>query len=216
MKKLLLIVACCSIFGFVAQNLRAMIADNVKDQTSAQTVRSMQIESSEQIKDVIDGEVQQLDELSIHIAEAVDDANEIKEILAKILEKIDGNTLKKLDLGGNGLSGHLKKLGLQKFTGLTDLNLQDNDNGIWLGGIFDKLPNLQRLNLQGCKLFDMPPSIGRLTNLVYLNLSYNLLPKEIISHISKLTGLQELLLTHNRIEPKDLDSYEALQKIAKF
>ena len=175
----------------------AMTADDSKDQTSVPAVRSMRIESPEQIQTILEGEVQQLDELSIRIAGVVE-KDKISDTLKGILEKIDKSTLKKLDLGENNLEGYLRKLGLGNFTELIELDLHGNSDGIQLNGCFDKLSKLENLNLQGCWLLNLPAAIWSLTNLEYLNLSDNLLTKEILSNMVKLTGLQKVILKNSK------------------
>lgn len=56
----------------------------------------------------------------------------------------------------------------------------------------------KRLDLRGCRLCNLPPEIGRLTHLVYLDLSLNNL-KRLPEEICQLTQLTELDLSDNRL-----------------
>jgi Leucine-rich repeat (LRR) protein len=76
-------------------------------------------------------------------------------------------------------------------------------------------PTLQILHIDNCfELTTLPPSIGDLTNLRWLNISYNNLT-ELPSEIAKLRNLERLHINNNRITalPLEVWALKSLQEL---
>uniref|UniRef100_A0A0E0HIA8 non-specific serine/threonine protein kinase n=1 Tax=Oryza nivara TaxID=4536 RepID=A0A0E0HIA8_ORYNI len=109
-----------------------------------------------------------------------------------------------LDLSVNMLTGAISP-GFGNCSQLRVLSAgRNNLTGELPGDIFD-VKSLQHLHLPSNQIegrLDHPECIAKLTNLVTLDLSYNLLAGELPESISQITKLEELRLIHNNLTGK--------------
>ncbi|EOY13463.1 Leucine-rich repeat transmembrane protein kinase, putative [Theobroma cacao] len=102
--------------------------------------------------------------------------------------------LEKLFIQASGLSGPIPDIALQN---LTDLRISDLNGGEATFPQLD-LPKLTRLILRSCNLIgQLPDSIGALTKVKILDLSFNRLSGDIPPALSALTDLDNLFLNGN-------------------
>uniref|UniRef100_H2ZAM0 Uncharacterized protein n=1 Tax=Ciona savignyi TaxID=51511 RepID=H2ZAM0_CIOSA len=83
-----------------------------------------------------------------------------------------------------------------------------NFNEEWMGNV-----NLTGLGLQGCGLRQVPTNLQRMTGLMLLDLSNNLINTVSSNSFNKLTSLVYLLLSTNRIEFIDKAAFKGATKL---
>uniref|UniRef100_A0A2C9V2X6 non-specific serine/threonine protein kinase n=1 Tax=Manihot esculenta TaxID=3983 RepID=A0A2C9V2X6_MANES len=107
---------------------------------------------------------------------------------------------------------------ITSLTNSTRLKFLAIDGNLLQGVIPESVGNLSKdlskLYMGGSGIYgDMPASIGHLTSLTLLNLSYNYITGEIPAEIGQLENLQKLDLAGNRIAGRIPDSLGNLQKL---
>ena len=108
-------------------------------------------------------------------------------------------TVNKLDLDDNGLSGEIPEW-IGELTNLAQLSINSNR---YSGEIPESIGNLKQLTwlslYENSLSGEIPASIGNLVNLEHLELNTNQLSGEIPASIGNLTGLLELYLAKNNL-----------------
>jgi len=118
-------------------------------------------------------------------------------------------------LGGNMLSGGIPE-SLFNLSSLIDLDLSINTLGKELPSyVGDKLPKLEYISLY-YNMFEghIPPSLGNASNLVSIDLSVNSFIGPIPSSLGKLGNLDYLNLEKNKLEAKDIQSWEFIDALS--
>ncbi|RWR91841.1 putative leucine-rich repeat receptor-like protein kinase [Cinnamomum micranthum f. kanehirae] len=109
------------------------------------------------------------------------------------------SNLEDLDLGGNGLSGHLPDW-LGQFINLKSLSLSYNSLTGPIPPSLERLSSLRELSLYDNSLScPIPPFLGKLSSLTKLYLYYNSLSDPIPPSLGRLSSLRELDLSYNSL-----------------
>ncbi|RWR91798.1 LRR receptor-like kinase resistance protein [Cinnamomum micranthum f. kanehirae] len=126
------------------------------------------------------------------------------------------SNMEDLNLGGNGLSGHLPDW-LGQFINLKSLSLSYNSLSGPIPPSLGRLSSLRELYLSENSLSGpIPPSLGRLSSLRELYLSENSLSGPIPHSLGRLSSLRELYLSDNSLSgpiPPSLGRLSSLREL---